>query len=62
MDSDLPFFLPLPPVATFSADVGLLVLAVAFFAEVAFFAKDFVGANPCFLIGSKDEEEVGAGL
>ena len=50
--------------ATFSADVGLVLPAVAFFATVAFFGgEDFVGANAGFLIGSKDEEEeVGAGL
>ena len=58
MDSDLPYFLPLPPVATFCANVSLVLPAVAFFA-----AEDFVSANASFLIGSKDEdEEVSAGL
>ena len=44
--------------ATFSADVSLVLPAVAFFG-----AKDFVSANAGFLISSEDEEEeVGAGL
>ena len=58
MDLDLPFFLPLPPVATFSANVGLVLPAVAFFS-----AEDFVSVNAGFLISSKDEdEEVSASL
>ena len=36
MDSDLPFFLPLPPVAIFGADVSLVLTAVAFFRATVF--------------------------
>ena len=44
--------------ATFSANVGLVLPAVAFFS-----VEDFVSANAGFLISSGDEEEeVSAGL
>ena len=36
MDSDSPFFLPLPPGAIFGADVSLVLTAVAFFSATLF--------------------------